>query len=157
MRDLIRQLVIFAFVALVLATTLGYIDFRFLEPGRVPPCDPAKLPAGRICLSTALSEWGDRIVWVDARGEDAYERGTIKATSVFPLRNDAKAQDLLAEAMPTLHQAGMNNQCVVIFCDRNCNSSTDIANILKEYQVEAPVFVLEGGWDEIKKNPSLAP
>lgn len=157
MKDLVKQLFVFGAVVLVLAACLGFVDSRWLEPARVPPCDPAKLPEGRICLATVLADWNERVVWVDARGEDAYERGTIRASDVYPIRNDAKGPDLLAEAMPALFQAGIDGKCIVIFCDRHCTSSTDIAAILREYQLDAPIFILEGGWDEISKIPSLKP
>lgn len=49
--------------------------------------------------------------------------------------------------------------CIVIFCSRDCTSSAAVANELKkpEYGIRAPIFILEGGWDELRKEPSLVP
>ena len=46
-----------------------------------------------------------------------------------------------------------------LFCSRDCTSSAAVANELKkpEYGIRAPIFILEGGWDELRKEPSLVP
>lgn len=157
MRDAFRQLTVLMLIVAFLSAGLACFDHFWLEPDRLPPCDPEKLAPGRICLETVLDQWGDRVVWVDARGADAFERGTLDGVRVFPLRNDLHAQELLAAALPALNEAGEEGRCIVIFCDRNCNSSSDIAKVLKEYDIEAPIFVLEGGWDELKRNRKFAP
>ena len=58
------------------------------------------------------------------------------------------------EALMTAEDKGY---CIVIFCSRVCNSSTAVANELKkpEYGIRAPVFILDGGWHELRKEPSL--
>lgn len=157
MKETVVQLVKLAVLA-VLASGIAFLaDWKWLNPGRTAPCDPANLPPGHICLATAKETWNDKIVWVDARSQDAFERGTVKARRVVPLRNDSRAQELLAEAMPALHQAGFEQSCIVVFCDRNCSASTEIADKLKTFQLQAPIYILEGGWDEIRKDPELAP
>lgn len=144
-------------VAFIVAAFLAYADYRWLEPNRTPPCNQNDLPEGRICLANVLKQWGQsKIVWIDARNQDAFERGTIKNGQVLSIRNDEKGGDLLAKALPILHQAGINGKCIVIFCDRSCNAASEIAEMLHGFQLQAPIFVLEGGWDEIRKDPSLA-
>ncbi len=157
MRDLIRQLVLFGLLVSVIGVSLAYVDYKWIAPNRVPPCKQDELPEGHVCLKTVQAEWGDRIIWVDARGEDAFERGSVNRMPVLPIRNDVRAQELLAAALPVLLEADMNDQCIVIFCDRDCNSSADVASILEQYDLDAPDFVLEGGWVEIKMGASLVP
>ena len=156
-KETIYQALRLIFGALVLAALLAYADYRWMEPNRTPPCDPSKLSEGHICLTTVLKQWGySKIVWVDARNQDAFERGTVKNGQVLSIRNDEKAADLLAKALPVLHQAGIDDKCIVVFCDRSCNAASEIAEMLKGFQLQAPIYILEGGWDEIRKNPSLA-
>jgi hypothetical protein len=48
-------------------------------------------------------------------------------------------------------QAGERGECVLVFCTNDCTASEDIARELRELQVtEAPIYVLEGGWDVLK-------
>lgn len=156
MKDTVIQLVKLAILTVVIGCLAFLVDYKWLNPGRTAPCDPAHVSPGHICLSTVKESWKDKVVWVDARSQDAFERGTIQA-HVVPIRNDSKAQELLASAMPALHQAGFENSCIIVFCDRNCSASTEIADKLKTFQLQAPIFILEGGWDEIRKDPTLAP
>lgn len=157
MKKIFKQILVFGLVVAGLAIGIGYIDFHILEPERVPPCNPEDLKPGHICLSTLLEKWKTDIIWIDARSEDAYERGTIRNANVFSIRHDSKMMDLLEIAMPSLLSARDEKKCIVVFCDRDCRSSERIVALLSEYQLEAPVFILEGGWDEIKKRPELAP
>ncbi len=157
-RETIFQALRLLIGATLLACAIAYIDFRWLEPNRTPPCNQSELPEGRICLKNVLMQWSNaKIVWIDARNQDAFERGTIKNGQVLSIRNDEKAADLLAKALPALHQAGVDGKCIVVFCDRSCNAATDIAEMLRNFQLQAPIYVLEGGWDEIRKDPSLSP
>ena len=140
----------------LLAIGLAYVDSKWLAPHRIPPCHQDQLPKGKICLTTVLETGGDKVIWIDARNQDAFERGTIKRGKVLSIRNDENAANLLMEALPVLHQAGIEGKCIVVFCDRSCNSATEIANTLRSYQLQAPIYVLEGGWDEIRRSSSLA-
>ncbi|MEG0023939.1 MAG: rhodanese-like domain-containing protein [Akkermansia sp.] len=156
MKEILIQIAKLSIWVVLVAAVVTLVDSKWLSPGRILPCDPNHLESGHICLSTVKAQWQNRIVWVDARIQDAFERGTIKG-NVVPLRNDSLAQELLAKAMPVLHQAGFEQKCIIVFCDRNCHSSTEIANKLRSFQLKAPIYVLEGGWDEIRKDPTLAP
>ena len=76
-----------------------------------------------------------------------------------PPCNPETLEELLANAMEALMTAEDKGFCIVIFCSRDCTSSAAVANELKkpEYGIRAPIFILEGGWDELRKEPSLVP
>ena len=113
-----------------------------------------------MCLAQVLKEWPGKVIWIDARKQDVFERHTITQAPVYPIRPaDANYQELLANAMEALMTAEDKGCCIVIFCSRDCTSSAAVANELKkpEYGIRAPIFILEGGWDELRKEPSLVP
>lgn len=142
----------------ILAIGIAALDLRLIQPLRTPACNPETLEAGHICLGQLLKEWHGRIVWIDARQQDDFERNTVRQGPVFPVRPaDDDYQELLANAMEALMTASDKGQCIVIFCSRDCSSSTAVANELKkpEYGIQAPIFILEGGWDELRNEPSL--
>ena len=115
---------------------------------------------------------------MENKGVEAVNLGTGKGSSVYdvlhsfekacgkklpyvvkPSRAGANYQELLANAMEALMTAEDKGCCIVIFCSRDCTSSAAVANELKkpEYGIRAPIFILEGGWDELRKEPSLVP
>lgn len=160
-RDTFSQIVRVGLIILGVAVVLCYMEYAWFAPGRVPPCDPARLPKGHICLETALKDWGDRIVWVDARSKRSAEHERDLGYMLhalgrsFPIRKDAEFEELKAAAMPRLHQAGFQGECIIVFCGQDCTSSQEIADDLAQYGLAAPVFVLEGGWDAIKRDGRL--
>lgn len=160
MREAILSALKLMVVVFVVALSIAFIDLRWLEPMRTPPCDPAKVAKGHICLSTLLQEWDNKIIWIDARKQDDVERHPFTHENSYPIRpNDTNALDLMNQAMPAIMGAQDEGQCIVVFCNRDCTSSDAVANELKkpEYEIEAPIFILEGGWDELKKDKSLVP
>ena len=88
---------------------------------------------------------------------DAFSSALKLLLAVFLLAVGVAA--LLANAMEALMTAEDKGFCIVIFCSRDCTSSAAVANELKkpEYGIRAPIFILEGGWDELRKEPSLVP
>lgn len=160
MRDTFGQLVILGLVIVLVALGLWYVDATYFAPGRMPPCRQENLSPDRLCLETALRQWGDRIVWIDARDQNSYERGHILLAEgrMFPLRKGAEYEELLNQALERLLDAGERHECVIVFCGHNCSSAEEIAANLRELgMIEAPIYVLEDGWDRIKQNPSLVP
>ena len=158
MRDALSTALKLLLVILLLAVGIAVLDLRVIQPLRTPPCNPELLEEGHVCLSQVLKDWPGKIVWIDARNQDDFERHTITQAPVYPVRPaDDNYQELLAGAMEALMTAEDKGYCIVIFCSRDCNSSTAVANELKkpEYGIRAPVFILEGGWDELHKEPSL--
>lgn len=158
MRDAITMaLKLFVFVFL-LAICIAMLDLRLFQPMRTPPCDPTKLEAGYICLSQIVKTYPNKVIWIDARNQDAYERHTVMKGEVYPIRPGADNYDeLIAEAMQALMEADSKGYCIVVFCGRDCDASVLVANELKksDYGIKAPIYILHGGWDELKKEPSL--
>lgn len=73
-----------------------------------------------------------KILWIDARKQDDFERHTVTQAPVYPIRPaDANYQELLANAMEALMTAEDKGFCIVIFCSRDCTSSAAVANELK--------------------------
>ncbi|MFR4224257.1 MAG: hypothetical protein ACLT38_12040 [Akkermansia sp.] len=59
-----------------------------------------------MCLSQVLKEWPGKILWIDARKQDDFERHTVTRAPVYPIRPaDANYQELLANAMEALMTA----------------------------------------------------
>lgn len=160
MRDTFGQLVILGLVIVLVALGLWYVDVTYFAPGRMPPCRQENLPPDRLCLETALRQWGDRIVWIDARDQSSFERGHILLAQgrMYPLRKGAEYEELLNQALERLLDAGEKRECIIVFCGHNCSSAEEIAAELRELgMIEAPIYVLEDGWDRIKQTPSLVP
>lgn len=125
-------------------------------------CVQAELSEGHVCLSTVMKDWDGRVLWVDARSQDAFERSTTVDAGgvrrlgvggqVLPLRNDLQGETLLAQAMPRFLEAeGLK---IVVFCDKSCQSADEVAARLRspDLGIEAPVYVLEGGWDALRRD-----
>lgn len=160
MRDAFSTALKLLLAVFLLAVGVAALDLRVIQPFRTPPCNPETLEEGHVCLSQVLKEWPGKILWIDARKQDDFERHTVTQAPVYPIRPaDANYQELLANAMEALMTAEDKGFCIVIFCSRDCTSSAAVANELKkpEYGIRAPIFILEGGWDELRKEPSLVP
>lgn len=138
------------------AVGLFAMERYFWGPKFLSSCQQDSLADGRICLTNLLQQWRGKIIWIDARSKRAHEYATVPVPQgcVFPVRNDDTAQELLADALPALLPAGDEGKCVVVFCDKDCASSEDVANQIKQFDLTAPIFVLEGGWDAIRRNPT---
>lgn len=162
MKDTFSQVVRIGFGIVALAVALFGADALWFAPKRLPACVPEELEEGRICLETVLKGWIDRqepgkykIVWVDARSENDYELHHLVMSEgrVFPVRPGAHMQQLLDAAIERLMEAEERGECIVVFCTRACNSSTEIAAAIRNTGlVHAPIYVLEGGWDALKKS-----
>lgn len=162
MKDTFSQVVRIGFGIVALALVLYGADALWYAPQRLPICDPAALPEGHICLETVLKAQMDRhvpgrynIVWVDARSENDYELHHLMLSEdrVFPVRPGEGMQQLLDAAIERLMEAEQRGECIVVFCTRSCNASTEIAEEIRSTGlVQAPVYVLEGGWDALKKS-----
>ena len=154
MRDAFSSALKLLLAVFLLAVGVAALDLRVIQPFRTPPCNPETLEEGHVCLSQVLKEWPGKILWIDARKQDDFERHTVTRAPVYPIRPaDANYQELLANAMEALMTAEDRGFCIVIFCSRDCTSSAAVANELKkpEYGIRAPIFILEGGWDELRK------
>ena len=145
-------------VILALAAAVYGVDALVVAPRRVPPCEQGQLPPGRICLDTVLKEYGDKVVWVDARSEADYELNHLMLPDnrMFPIRKGAAMQDQVDAAMERMLAAAEQGECIVVFCTADCGSATEVADHLRSLGiVEAPVYVLEGGWDVLRRDTDM--
>lgn len=134
---------------------IAALDLRVIQPFRTPPCNPETLEEGHVCLAQVLKEWPGKVIWIDARKQDDFERHTITQAPVYPVRPaDANYQELLANAMEALMTAEDRGFCIVIFAAGTAPPAT-VANELKkpEYGIRAPIFILEGAGTNCAKNP----
>ncbi|MCC8020385.1 MAG: rhodanese-like domain-containing protein [Akkermansiaceae bacterium] len=160
MRDTFGQFVALCFLILAASLGLWYADSLFFAPGRTPPCREQNLPEGRVCLETALEQWGEKIVWIDARDQSSYERGhiTLAPGRSFPLRRGPEYEELLDQALERMLDAGSRGECVIVFSGREHSAAEEIAQALRDLEMlAAPVYVLEDGWERLKESRFLVP
>lgn len=159
MRDTFSQLVRLGAIIVLVALALFWVDSTFFAPGRIT-CNQEELDAdparqGHICYDKLRADWGDRIIWIDARSQSDFEvnqlsfnDGNPKAR-MFPIRNDDGMQTLIRAAMARLLEASENGECIVVFCSsEDCGNADAVAKTLRDIEIldDVPVFVLEGGW-----------
>lgn len=153
MKDTFTQLIRLGFIILAVAVVLYWVDSAFFAPRRLPACVQAELAEGRVCLETVRREYGDKVVWIDARSESDFEVNHLMFNDnrMFPIRPGARRQELLDAAVERLVAAGEKGECIVVFCTNECTSSEDIARELRSLELTvAPIYVLEGGWEVLK-------
>ena len=162
MKDTFTQVVRLGLAITALAVALYGADFLYFAPKRLPACVQAQLPEGHICIESLLKAWMDpkrpgfyKIVWVDARSENDYELHHLMLSEdrVFPIRPGEEMQQQLDAAIERLIEAEQRGECIAVYCTRSCNSSTEIAGELRKTGlINAPIYVLEGGWEALKQS-----
>ncbi|WP_295925905.1 hypothetical protein [uncultured Akkermansia sp.] len=116
MRDALSTALKLLLAVFLLAVGIAALDLRVFQPFRTPPCNPETLEEGHICLSQVMKEWPGKVIWIDARKQDDFERHTVTQAPVYPVRPaDANYQELLANAMEALMTAEDWGCCIVIF------------------------------------------
>jgi rhodanese-related sulfurtransferase len=88
-----------------------------------------------------VHEWGDRVLWVDARTRAKYEREHIPGAILL---NEDEWNTLISAFL----DAWDPDVPVVVYCDGgSCDASHAVAERLrKEYPQVTKVHVLKGGW-----------
>ena len=120
MRDALSTALKLLLAVFLLAVGIAALDLRVIQPFRTPPCNPETLEEGHVCLAQVLKEWPGKVIWIDARKQDDFERHTITQAPVYPIRPaDANYQELLANAMEALMTAEDKGCCIVIFCSNH--------------------------------------
>ena len=134
---------------------LWWLDGAYFAPNRLPACVAAELPEGHVCLEETLKQWGKKIVWVDARSLSDYEVSHLQLAEnrMFAIRPGSEKDAQVDAAADRLIQCAERGECIVVFCSQDCSKAEDIAKDLRELGlIEAPVYVLEGGWDAIQQH-----
>ncbi len=160
MKDTFLQTLRLGVAIVALAFLLYWVDAAFFAPGRLPACHQEKLPEGRVCLDTLQAQGIDKVVWIDARSQSDYEVNHLMLSDnrAFPIRTGAQFEQQVDAAIDRLISAAERGEKVVVFCTRECSSAETIAARLRELgMIDAPILVLEGGWDALKQNRTLVP
>ena len=153
MKDTFAQFIRLGLIILGLAAVLYWVDTAWMAPHRLPPCVQEKLPENRVCLETVLRQYGDKIIWIDARSAADFELNQLILSDnrMFPIRKGVDMQQQIDIAIGRLLEAADRGECVVVFCTNDCTSSDEIAKELRSLgMIDAPIFTLEGGWDALK-------
>jgi rhodanese-related sulfurtransferase len=86
-------------------------------------------------------EWGDNVIWVDARPHEEFEREHVPGAVSL---NEDRWNELLPQMLATWSP----EKRVVVYCSsESCGSSREVARKLREQAQLKDVFVLEGGWE----------
>ena len=162
MRDTFTQVVQLGLCIAALAVALFAADALVYAPKRLPVCVQEDLHPGHICLEQLLRTRQDKqhpgqykVVWVDARSENDFEVHHLMLSEgrMFPIRPGAQMQQLLDAAIERLIDAERRGECIVVFCTQDCTASSEVAEALRQTGlIQAPVYVLEGGWAALKKS-----
>lgn len=153
MKDTFSQFIRLGLIIPVLAAVLYWVDAAVMAPHRLPPCVQEKLPKNRVCPETVLSQYGDKIIWIDARSAADFELNQLmlRENRMFPIRRGTEMQQQIDAAIGRLLEAQERGECVVVFCTNDCSSAEEIAGELRNLgMIEAPIYTLEGGWDALK-------
>ncbi len=125
--------------ALLAAALIPALLAAAFHPRR-PAWSAPRTEAPPVTWSQAAS-WRGRVMFVDARGEQAYALRHIPAA--LPLR-EAQWEALL----PAFLKAWQPGARVVVYCDHEgCDASQAVADRLRRELGLDQVFVLKGGWD----------
>ncbi len=160
MKDTFLQCLRLGLAIVALAFLLYWVDAAFFAPGRLPACRQELLPEGRICLDTLQAQGIERVIWIDARSQSDYEINHLMLSDnrAFPIRSGAQYEQQVDAAIDRLVSAAERGEKVVVFCTRDCASAEQIAERLRGLgMIDAPIYVLEGGWDALKQDGRLVP
>ena len=126
------------------------------EYDRSVPCEQDRMQAQEVCLKTVLDEWGNDVVWVDARAEEEKE---VRIHSAIEISEQNAEEDLSNDrVMMTLFQAKGKGTRVVVFCQTDgCGSSAYVREKIISKSLHKPEFVyyLHGGWKAIAADGRL--
>ena len=133
-----RQLLLLLGVAFIPAIGQAIL-YRHATSWSQPPLDSAP-----VSLNQAEA-WGSSVLWVDARNDEAFDRGHIPGAVQL---NEDRWDDLLRGMLT----AWAPERKVVVYCSRQtCNVSHEVAERLRKEGGLTNVYVLQGGWEAWQK------
>lgn len=104
-----------------------------------PAWSESELAEGEILIVDALKN--ENTLWVDARTEAEYERGSISGSILLN-------EDRWDELFPDFLSIWQPEQLVVVYCSSlTCQASHALAERLRSEVGLDNVFVLKGGWE----------
>ena len=114
-------------------------------PERGVVCRPESLKPGEICLRDVTSRWGGKVLWIDARQRNDWEKDGVPGSLLWNLTEDqqafeAAAMERLVEGLP-----------VIVYCDSaSCGLSAQVAAKIRALEVAPEVHSLHGGAEALK-------
>jgi len=101
----------------------------------------AETPASRGEVTMAIvHNWGDHVLWVDARSRAKYEKGHIPGAILLN-------EDEWNKLTPAFLDAWDPDVPVIVYCDGgSCDASHAVADRLRSELKIEKVHVLKGGW-----------
>lgn len=135
MRLLLRQSIILLVLAFVPA-----IGHALYERGRISWSEQA-LSEHEVTLQQAR-EWGDSVMWVDARPDDQFQQQHIPGAILLN-------EDRWSELLPPMLNAWSPDKRTVVYCStQTCALSHQVARRLRAEAGLTNVFILHGGWEK---------
>jgi rhodanese-related sulfurtransferase len=126
----LRQLAALLALALAPALVSGVLQLKRTEP----------TTAHEEVAASVAQAWGDRVLWVDARGRAEFSRGHIPDAVLLN-------EDEWDRLVPAFLAAWVPEKFVVVYCDGgSCEASHAVARRLREELKIENVHVLKGGW-----------
>lgn len=118
-------------------------------PDRSVPCVQESLKERHVCLSTVLEQWGNDVLWVDARNKKAFQYGHVQGALWLP-EKDVENQLAIPESMEAIGMAGVEGRKVVVYCASDgCGAADFVANAIHATGFHSEIYVLHGGWKAI--------
>ena len=105
------------------------------------------IPPSQMVSVDQTRQWGDTVVWVDARPDADFARDHVPGAISLN-------EDRWNELLPELLAAWSPEKKVVVYCSaQSCDLAREVAERLRKEAQLPDVFVLEGGWEGwLKKN-----
>lgn len=106
-------------------------------------CDPEALLEGEICLADVPPD----ALWVDARPRAEWEKNGVEGSILWNFDPAEDAGKFEAEAAVHILSAPL----VVVYCGSDaCDTSKQVADLIRKLDLGPAVKVLHGGWEAIK-------
>jgi rhodanese-related sulfurtransferase len=140
--SLARQaLVLAAFSLLPAVGQAIYFRDKISWQSPIPPSEMVSVDRAR--------EWGDSVIWIDARPDDDFARDHVPGAISLN-------EDRWNELFPQFSAVWSPDKKVIVYCSaQSCDLAREVAERLRK-TTQPPmenVFVLEGGWEAwVKKN-----
>lgn len=136
--SLVRQILILLGLAFLPAIGQA-IYYRNAASWHHPPVDSALITVAQ------AKNWGDTVLWVDARPEEDFARDHIPGAVLLN-------EDEWDGHLRTLLSAWSPERKLVVYCSaQSCNASHAAAERLRNEVGLKNVYVLEGGWEGWQK------
>jgi rhodanese-related sulfurtransferase len=131
---------------LVLSAAAGWVSRKVSGPiERAIPCDVASLKLGEICLATVVEKWRGDVLWVDARSKQEWQRDGVPGSVWISHENFDESLGNAATQM-------LEGKPVIVYCSAvGCDTSKEVANRIKSFQIASELHALHGGWQVLNQ------